>query len=452
MRETLVKTEEFKDSPLGKIPADWEVLPVRTFANVIRGASPRPKGDPLYYGGCVPRLMVEDVTRDGKWVTPRVDSLTIAGAKLSRPLKKGDFVIVCSGTVGIPCLLAVNACIHDGFLGLIHIDETKVSKDYLYLWFSSVQQKMDASATHGGVFTNLTTQILRDALVVLPKIQEQRAITTVIDTIDSTIAHTSSLIAKLKQMKAGLLHDLLTRGLDENGELRDGIGHPEHFKDSPLGQIPKDWEAQILGQVLICIDAGKSPNCPDTPATAGEWGVLKVSAVHPNGFKPEENKVITNPTFINPIYEVKNGDLLITRSNTYELVGLTCLVENPPPRLLLCDKTLRLNVDNQRACTELMAYIIQTPFVRSQIQINATGSSAGMKNISQEIIRNILVALPKERDEQERIVTILNSYDTRIRTEEAYRDKLKLQKKGLMHDLLTGKVRVKDADKFTPCK
>ena len=83
------------------------------------------------------------------------------------------------------------------------------------------------------------------------------------------------------------------------------------------------------------------------------------------------------------------------------------------------------------------------PFVRSQIQINATGSSAGMKNISQEIIRNILVALPKERDEQERIITILNSYDTRIRKEETYRAKLKLQKQGLMHDLLTGKVRVK---------
>ncbi|MEI6444995.1 MAG: hypothetical protein WCO29_18165 [Nostocales cyanobacterium ELA583] len=66
-------------------------------------------------------------------------------------------------------------------------------------------------------------------------------IAEILDTIDEAIAQTSSIIAKLKQIKAGLLHDLLTRGLDENGELRDA-GHPEQFKDSPLGRIPKDWE------------------------------------------------------------------------------------------------------------------------------------------------------------------------------------------------------------------
>ena len=64
---------------------------------------------------------------------------------------------------------------------------------------------------------------------------EQHAIAAILDTIDAAIQQTDALIAKLRQMKAGLLHDLLTRGLDENGELRDPVAHPEQFKDVGAG-------------------------------------------------------------------------------------------------------------------------------------------------------------------------------------------------------------------------
>ena len=60
--------------------------------------------------------------------------------------------------------------------------------------------------------------------------------------MDEAIAKTEAVIAKLKQVRAGLLHDLLTRGLDEHGQLRDPIAHPEQFQDSPLGRIPREWD------------------------------------------------------------------------------------------------------------------------------------------------------------------------------------------------------------------
>ncbi len=69
---------------------------------------------------------------------------------------------------------------------------------------------------------------------------EQDRIAYVLDSIDDTIAKSEAVIAKLKQVRAGLLHDLLHYGLDENGRLRDPISHPEQFKDSPLGWIPKN--------------------------------------------------------------------------------------------------------------------------------------------------------------------------------------------------------------------
>ncbi len=247
-------------------------------------------------------------------------------------------------------------------------------------------------------------------------------------------------------MKAGLLYDLLTKGIDENGEVRDPVAHPEQFKEVVLQErihIPKEWEIRTLDYFLTGIDAGKSPNCPDRPAGADEWGILKVSAIHSESFREWENKVITNPVYISPAYEVQDGDLLISRANTYELVGMVCLVRKPRPQLLLCDKTLRLRIDNKHALTEFIFYLLQMPFVRSQIEIHATGSSGSMKNISQDTIKNLLVYVPPlKKEEQERIVAVLDAHDARISAEESRLSKLQQIKKGLMHDLLTGTVRV----------
>ncbi|WP_338499177.1 restriction endonuclease subunit S [Delftia tsuruhatensis] len=201
---------EFKDSELGKIPAGWDVAEIKTIAEVIRGASPRPQGDPRYYGGNIPRLMGADVTRDGKWVTPQIDFLTQEGARRSRPCPKGTLTIICSGDVGIPSFLAVDACIHDGFLALINIDEAHTSKNYLYHVIASLKQRFDASATHGGVFTNLTTTILKEFRLPLPSITEQEKIAAALDTADEKLAVAKRKYQHYQTLKRGLMQKLLT--------------------------------------------------------------------------------------------------------------------------------------------------------------------------------------------------------------------------------------------------
>lgn len=201
---------EFKDSELGEIPASWDVAEIQSIAEVIRGASPRPQGDLRYYGGDVPRLMGADVTRDGKWVTPQIDFLTQEGAKRSRPCPKGTLTIICSGDVGIPSFLAVDACIHDGFLALINIDEVSANKNYLYHVISSLKQRLDASATHGGVFTNLTTTILKEFRLPLPSIAEQEKIAAALDAVDDKLAVAAKRHQRFQTLKRGLMQKLLT--------------------------------------------------------------------------------------------------------------------------------------------------------------------------------------------------------------------------------------------------
>ena len=256
------------------------------------------------------------------------------------------------------------------------------------------------------------------------------------------IEKTEALIAKYQSIKQGMMHDLFTRGVDESARLRPTHEQaPDLYKQSELGWIPKEWDITTVGAELNAIEAGKSPNCPDQPAPYGEWGVLKVSAVQPDGFRSEENKIIVDKVHINPAYEVRDGDLLISRSNTYQLVGLVSLVSQPRPRLLLCDKTLRLKFDLERALPAFMFWQLQQPAVRRQIEIHATGTSGSMKNISQPVIRGLKFARP-ETHEQEVIANRISSIQKCISAANVKQDKLHHQKSGLMQDLLTGKVRV----------
>lgn len=187
---------------------EWKTRPLKNIGRVIRGASPRPKGDPRYYGGPFPRLMVQDVTRDRKWVTPQIDSLTEEGAKLSRLCPAGTLTIVCSGTVGIVSFLAVDACIHDGFLALIDIDESIATKDFLFHGLSTLREKFEKGATHGGVFTNLTTSGIEQFEIRCPDLPEQQRIADCLSSLDDLIAAESQKLEALKTHKKGLMQQL----------------------------------------------------------------------------------------------------------------------------------------------------------------------------------------------------------------------------------------------------
>ena len=187
---------------------EWVVKKLEDIGRVIRGASPRPKGDPRYYGGPVPRLMVQDVTRDGKWVTPQIDSLTEDGARLSRPCPAGTLTIVCSGSVGVVSFLAVDACIHDGFLALVDIDESIATKDFLFHTLSTLREQFEKGATHGGVFTNLTTTGIDLFEIKRPGIPEQQRIASCLTSLDDLITAHTQKHAALKTHKRGLMQQL----------------------------------------------------------------------------------------------------------------------------------------------------------------------------------------------------------------------------------------------------
>jgi len=124
------------------VPEEWEVIELGRCCNVVRGGSPRPKEDPKYFSKLptdIHWITISDLSkfRKGKCLTNTSEYLTEAGIKKSRYLKAGELVLANSGSVGIPAILEINGCIHDGYLAFLNIEQ-KLIKEYLYFLFESL--------------------------------------------------------------------------------------------------------------------------------------------------------------------------------------------------------------------------------------------------------------------------------------------------------------------------
>jgi type I restriction enzyme S subunit len=314
-----------------------------------------------------------------------------------------------------------------------------VAPEYLVRWLNSPQgRKYADQVALGNAQKTVTLSSLADFPVLLPSLEEQEGIAAILNSIDQAIAHTSSLIAKLKQMKAGLLHDLLTRGLDENGELRDAIGHPEQFKDSPLGLIPKDWE--VLPLQNFTLSSAFGPRFSGNAYNAdGNVATLRTTDMDDEGNLNLSTMPLARLNLdLYRSHFLEIGDLLVSRSGT---CGITAVFPGFDIPVLPGAFVIRFRFKNG-LLSEFVRRYFNWETGRERVLREAEGGV--QKNLRGSTLLKLLIPVPVEAEQRE-ILRRLDAHESRIRAEEGYRDKLKLQKQGLMHGLLTGKVRVKDA-------
>ena len=170
-----------------------------TLCDIVRGSSPRPQGDSRYFGGPVPRLMLADVTRDGMYVTPKIDSLTEEGAAKSRPMNKGDVVIAVSGDPGRACILDIDACIHDGFVGLRNLNEEEIYKPYLLYYLSFFKNTTKKGAV-GAIFQNLTTDQIKSIDIPEITLHDQTHIANILSKAESLISQRKESLRLLDEL------------------------------------------------------------------------------------------------------------------------------------------------------------------------------------------------------------------------------------------------------------
>ena len=167
-----------------------------------------------------------------------------------------------------------------------------------------------------------------------------------------------------------------------------------------LGDVPEHWEVIPVKRCLRAITQGWSPQCESYPADAEQWGVLKVGCVNGGSFDPSQNKAL--PPALEPLPElsIREGDVLVSRANTRELVGSVAVAERDYERLMLCDKLYRLRVDEQRCDATFLARSLSTPAARGVIEAAASGASSSMLNIGHASILGMLIAVPPLKEQQ----------------------------------------------------
>lgn len=225
----------------------------------------------------------------------------------------------------------------------------------------------------GGAQPNISQGVIRDLAITLPGLEEQRRIADVLDRAEALRAKRRAALAEIEALPQAIFLEL--------------FGDPH--------ANPKGWPRVEFGELLAGIDSGWSPICLDRPTKGDEWGVLKLGAVTKCEYEAAENKALSPDTEPDYTIEVKAGDLLFARKNTYELVAACALVRETPPRLLMSDLIFRLRLQPDAGLDHSFLHqLLIYPTKRAAIQRLAGGSAGSMPNISKGRLRTILIEVP----------------------------------------------------------
>lgn len=195
-----------------------------------------------------------------------------------------------------------------------------------------------------------------------------------------------------------ILEDHLSRLNGADAEFKTAQARVAAFRQAALERsFGIAGAGTTLGELIVDISAGKSFGSASAAARPDEWGIIKVSAMTWGAFDETQNKAVPEER-VDPRFEIRPGDLLVSRANTSEYVGASVLVREVRPRLLLSDKSLRV-IPRPGVSAEWLWRTLQSPSARRQISALATGTKDSMRNISQSSLRAVRLPLASPEDQ-----------------------------------------------------
>lgn len=417
------------------IPIDWEVIKFNELANIVRGSSPRPAGDPKYFNGkYIPWLTVASLTNipESQIEVLETDSfLTEEGAKQSRILEIGTLILSNSGaTLGVAKLLGIKCCANDGIAAFLNWKHQLVNIHYAFYFLNSKTQYFRDVVAPGNGQPNLNTELIGIENIYFPPLPEQKAIASCLSTWDEAIKKSSQLIAQKELRKKWLMQQLLT------GKKR-------------LKGFSGEWKSVLLSQCFQFIKS-YSISRDGLSSDEGEVYCIHYGDIHAYyetdvlDFQKQSNipLILDKQLFINKNDYLKDGDVIMADvSEDYDGVGETVIVHNLEDKKAIGGlHTFVLRDFSGETALNFRAYLFASENVKNQLRRKATGSS--VYGISKTTLNALVLFLPSF-EEQTAIANILQTADKEIEFLKSKLWQLKEQKKGLMQVLLTGKKRLK---------
>ena len=338
--------------------------------NIASGGTPSRSQSSYWNDGTIPWIKIGNIK--GKYVDNADEYITQEGLDNSsaKMFSKGTILYTIFATLGEVGILTIDACTNQAIAGITIKDHSEVLLDFLFYYLKSKKAYVNKIG-RGVAQNNINMSILRGFKVPLPSISEQHQIVSVLDAVSNVIGFRQKQLTELDNLIKARFVEM--------------FGHPVSNE--------MNWSQVPLAACIDSIDNGKSFVC-DTTARQGNWpAVLKLSAATYGFYRPEENKAMLDDRLFLEDAAVRAGDLLFTRKNTPELVGMCAYVYNTPQKLMMPDLIFRLNTTTD--CNKIFLWkLINHDFFRERIQSIATGSAKSMSNISKERLLGLTIILP----------------------------------------------------------
>ena len=418
--------DEYKDSGvewLGEIPNSWQTGSLRWMIDIASGES-------------LPSNCEKEYSKENQF--PVVGGNGVMG--FSNKVNTADAAIAV-GRVGALCgnihSIDYDSWITDNALKISKWN--KFSKDFLVYLLKTAHLNDLASKTAQPLITGEQVKSLK---VVLLPIAEQKKIANFLDfetaQIDTLIEKQQALIQLLKEKRQAVISHAVTKGLNPDAPMKDsGVEW--------LGEVPEHWDLTRIKYITSVFEQGWSPQCDSRPAEENEYGVLKVGCVNHGKFNVKENKAL--PPELSPKlqYLIYKNDLLISRANTKELVGSAAVVDDDYDNILLCDKLYRLRFIPE-INPRLVSFYLSIGAVREQIELQASGASHSMQNISQDVIKE-MPCFFLSKEESKSILAFIDKqtevFDSLINNAQKAIQLMQERRTALISAAVTGKIDVR---------
>lgn len=416
----------FKMTELGPLPEEWKVVKLGEIGEVTAGGSaPQER---YYFNGRHPFVRVQHLDEDGYWVR-RWDLITDEAVQAYRLrfFPKGTIVLPKSGAsirLEKRAVLPVDAYIVSHLCAVI---PNSKAVDQRYLFYALKVRKFSSEKVEGYPTLNLSE--IRNALIPLPPLSEQRAIAHVLRTVQRAKEATERVIQATRELKKSLMHYLFTYGPVPVEE-----AERVPLKETEIGLVPEEWKVVRLGEVVKKARSGGTPLRSKKEYWNGSIPFALIEDLTASGLYLYRTKESISEEGLrnSSAWIVPEGSILLSM---YATIGATAVNKIP----LATNQAILALVPTENLNAEFGALLLSykaDELARFNVQ-------STQKNINKGIVLRFFIPLPP-LSEQRAIARVLRTVNKKLQAEEARKQALKELFKTLLHNLMTGKIRAKD--------
>jgi type I restriction enzyme, S subunit len=315
--------------------------------------------------------------------------------------------------------------------------KSSINTQLLYYLLTLKIDKINYSLFEGTGLKHLQKPEFKDMVIHVPKDpKEQEKIAEILEKVDENITITEKLINKYVAMETGLIWDLLTKGISKEGSIRNSFeNNQESYIETPIGNLPKEWEVVQLKKYKITSLYGPRFNAENYNENGNVKTIRGTDFTKEGEILYEQAPKALLPFHMVNTHKLKDNDILIV---TTADCGLTAVFEDQGFPFIPSAYTVKYKF-SEKVNPFFVKYYMTTSIAKKQVEKYIRQGTLG--NLPGSDLFRFWIQIPS-RKEQDRIVEIIENSRKRLFREKNNLLKYQKMKSGLMQDLLTGKVKV----------